>query len=121
VLEKGDVNQTYNIGGHNEQKNITVVECICTILDELRPTALNSKVSHLDSYRDLITYVPDRPGHDLRYAINANKIEKELGWAPAESFSSGLRKTVQWFLNNEVWWQAILNGSYKIERLGKGK
>lgn len=86
------------------------------MLEELVPT----KPAGVDKYEDLITYVTDRPGHDLRYAIDASKIERELGWVPEESFESGLRKTVQWYLNNKDWWQAVLNGSYQMERLGQG-
>ena len=120
AVTEGRTNETYNIGGHNEQHNISVVRAICTLLDELRPTLSNHKTEHISSYSELITYVPDRPGHDQRYAIDASKIELELGWTPDETFSSGLRKTVEWFLNNEKWWQAVLNGSYRPERIGEG-
>ena len=116
VVTRGVVGETYNIGGHNEQQNIDVVQGICGLLEELAPT----KPAGVAFYRDLITYVKDRPGHDLRYAIDAGKIERELGWTPSESFESGLRKTVLWYLNNSQWWQAVLDGSYQLERLGTG-
>ncbi|MGS2718006.1 dTDP-glucose 4,6-dehydratase [Eionea flava] len=114
VLCSGSVGETYNIGGHNERKNIEVVETICGILDELRP----NKPDGIDRYHDLITFVDDRPGHDVRYAIDASKIQKELGWVPEETFESGIRKTVEWYLSNESWWQSILDGSYQGQRLG---
>ncbi|MCF4009275.1 dTDP-glucose 4,6-dehydratase [Rheinheimera sp. UJ63] len=119
VVSEGVVGETYNIGGHNEKQNIEVVRAICELMDELAPMhergyPLNTKHS------SLITHVTDRPGHDLRYAIDASKIERELGWKPAETFESGLRKTVQWYLENKVWWQAVLDGSYQFERLGQG-
>ena len=119
VITEGRVGETYNIGGHNEKQNIEVVHAICELMDELAPMhdrgyPLNTK------HATLITYVKDRPGHDLRYAIDAGKIERELGWQPAESFDTGLRKTVQWFLANNDWWQAVLDGSYSLERLGQG-
>lgn len=117
VVTRGAVGETYNIGGHNEQQNIAVVEQICHLLEELAP---EQKPAGLQQYRDLITYVQDRPGHDLRYAIDASKIERELGWRPAETFETGLRKTVQWYLTNQSWWQAVLDGSYSLERLGAG-
>ncbi len=111
----GQPGETYNIGGHNEKKNIEVVKYICSLLDELSPR--NDGIS----YAEQIVYVQDRPGHDLRYAIDPSKIEKELGWTPAETFESGLRKTVEWYLNNKDTWCAnVLNGSYKLERLGTG-
>ncbi|WP_288739216.1 dTDP-glucose 4,6-dehydratase [uncultured Rheinheimera sp.] len=116
VATLGLIGETYNIGGHNEKQNIEVVRTLCTLLEELVP----AKPAGVDKYEDLITYVTDRPGHDLRYAIDASKIERELGWVPEESFESGLRKTVQWYLNNKDWWQAVLNGSYQMERLGQG-
>lgn len=111
VLMQGKIGETYNIGGHNEKKNIEVVKMICKILDELRPKE--------KSYEELITFVADRPGHDRRYAIDASKMQKDLGWVPQESFETGLRKTVQWYVDNESWWQNVLNGSYKLERLGE--
>ena len=114
VLTKGEVGETYNIGGHNEKRNIDVVCGLCQLLEEL---ALN-KPEGVARYEDLITFVADRPGHDLRYAIDASKIERELGWRPQETFASGLRKTVEWYLANEDWWQAVLDGSYHGERLG---
>ncbi len=114
VATRGKSGETYNIGGHNERKNIEVVETICDLLEELAPHKPNG-VAH---YRDLITFVADRPGHDLRYAIDASKIETELGWTPDETFASGMRKTVQWYLTNETWWQQVLDGSYQGERLG---
>lgn len=115
VVTQGVVGETYNIGGHNERQNIAVVEQICSLLEELAP---ERKPAGLLKYRDLITYVQDRPGHDLRYAIDAGKIERELGWRPAETFETGLKKTVQWYLANQSWWQAVLDGSYSLERLG---
>jgi dTDP-glucose 4,6-dehydratase len=114
VATEGTVAETYNIGGHNEKTNIDVVKTICSILDELVPC----NFAHVTHYADLITYVKDRPGHDVRYAIDASKIEKELGWTPEESFETGIKKTVQWYLNNKKWWQAVLDGSYQRERLG---
>ncbi|WP_031571272.1 dTDP-glucose 4,6-dehydratase [Rheinheimera texasensis] len=116
VVSQGVVGETYNIGGHNEKQNIEVVELICDLLEELAP----EKPTGVSHYRDLIRFVSDRPGHDLRYAIDASKIERELGWRPQETFESGLRKTVFWYLSNKPWWQAVLNGSYKLERLGQG-
>ncbi|HHJ4328208.1 TPA: dTDP-glucose 4,6-dehydratase [Klebsiella pneumoniae] len=111
VLSRGEVGQTYNIGGHNEHSNLEVVRRICTLLDELAPAE--------QPHARLITHVKDRPGHDLRYAIDAGKIERELGWRPQESFETGLRKTVQWYLDNRSWWQNVLNGSYQLNRLGE--
>ena len=105
---------TYNIGGHNERRNIDVVETICGLLEELCP----QKPQGVAHYRDLITYVTDRPGHDMRYAIDADKIANELGWTPQETFESGIRKTVLWYLNNETWWRRVQDGSYSGERLG---
>ncbi|MFV9670825.1 dTDP-glucose 4,6-dehydratase [Pantoea sp. Ep11b] len=115
VVSHGRAGETYNIGGHNERRNIEVVETICTLLEEL---ASEQKPAGLAHYRDLITYVTDRPGHDQRYAIDASKIAQELGWVPQETFESGLRKTVAWYLANPAWWQAILDGRYQGERLG---
>jgi dTDP-glucose 4,6-dehydratase len=114
VLTKGEVNETYNVGGYNEKKNIEVVKTICSLLDELHP----EKPAGIEKYEDLITYVTDRPGHDLRYAIDATKITNELGWRPEETFESGIRKTVQWYLDNQVWCQRVQDGSYARERLG---
>ena len=116
VATHGDVGETYNIGGHNERTNLQVVETICALLEELRP----EKPEGINAYADLITFVTDRPGHDLRYAIDASKIERELGWRPAETFDSGIRKTVVWYLENPQWWQAILSGKYQMQRSGKG-
>lgn len=114
VVMEGEIGETYNIGGHNEKQNIEVVKTICSILDELRPEHPND----ISSYAELITYVADRPGHDARYAIDASKIKRELGWVPEESFDTGIRKTVEWYLNNEDWWSRVLDGSYQGERLG---
>ena len=117
VVTEGKVGETYNIGGHNEKANLDVVKTICAILEELAPIK-NSPLS-IQNYESLITFVKDRPGHDVRYAIDASKIERELGWKPEETFETGLRKTVQWYLNNKHWWQAVLDGSYSRERLGE--
>lgn len=114
VVTTGKVGETYNIGGHNERRNIEVVETLCELLEEMAP----KKPAGLRHYRDLITRVADRPGHDRRYAIDAGKIERELGWRPQETFESGMRKTVSWFIENPAWWQSILDGSYRAERLG---
>jgi dTDP-glucose 4,6-dehydratase len=116
VVNQGVVGETYNIGGHNEKRNLEVVETICALLEELVP----DRPAGVESYRDLITFVQDRPGHDLRYAIDASKIEKELGWVPEESFESGIRKTVQWYLDNETWWQQVMDGSHRLQRIGEG-
>lgn len=110
VATEGKVGETYNIGGHNEKTNLAVVETLCDLLQELAPQQA--------SYRELITFVTDRPGHDVRYAIDASKIERELGWTPSEIFETGLRKTVQWYLANETWWKRVQDGSYQGERLG---
>lgn len=117
VVTEGVVGETYNIGGHNEKQNIEVVRTLCSLLEELAP----HKPAGIKHYLDLITYVTDRPGHDLRYAIDASKIERELEWKPEETFETGLRKTVQWYLVNKEWWQAVLDGSYQLERLGELK
>ncbi|MGE8504103.1 MAG: dTDP-glucose 4,6-dehydratase [Pseudomonas sp.] len=114
VVSKGKVGETYNIGGHNEQKNLDVVRAICTLLEELAP----QKPTGISRYEELITYVQDRPGHDLRYAIDASKIERELGWVPQETFETGLRKTVQWYLENLDWCRRVQDGSYQGQRLG---
>ena len=114
VLTKGKVGETYNIGGHNEKTNLEVVHTICDLLEELAP----EKPSGIEKYRDLITFVKDRPGHDARYAIDASKIERELGWVPEETFETGLRKTVQWYLTNAPWWERVLSGAYRMERMG---
>ena len=115
VVTTGEVGETYNIGGHNEQTNIHVVRTLCALLEEL---AADRKPVGVTRYEDLITFVKDRPGHDARYAIDASKIERELGWVPQESFDSGLRKTVQWYLANEAWWQRVLSGAYQLQRIG---
>lgn len=147
VVTEGEIGETYNIGGHNEKQNIEVVETICAILDELRPRetatsqaprsdegvivssstvipssstviASAAKQSSATSYKSLITYVTDRPGHDRRYAIDASKIAKELNWQPEETFESGIRKTIQWYLDNQAWCKNVQDGSYQRERLG---
>ena len=114
VVTEGKVGETYNIGGHNEKANIDVVRTICQLLEELVP----NKPKGVVKYEDLITYVKDRPGPDVRYAIDAAKIGRELGWKPQETFESGIRKTVEWYLNNKKWWTRVLDGSYNRERLG---
>ncbi|MFJ4289069.1 dTDP-glucose 4,6-dehydratase [Cupriavidus sp. NPDC089707] len=106
VLARGQLGETYNVGGWNEKTNLDVVHTLCDLLDELRPKAAGS-------YRDQITFVKDRPGHDRRYAIDARKLERELGWKPAETFESGLRKTVQWYLDNQAWVQDVMSGEYR--------
>ncbi|XGA79234.1 dTDP-glucose 4,6-dehydratase [Halomonas sp. CH40] len=140
VASEGEIGETYNIGGHNEQTNLHVVETICEILDELVPSEkLDVRSEELGvrstpapltspqgahasqaqrSHKELITFVTDRPGHDVRYAIDASKIERELGWVPEETFETGLRKTVQWYLENRQWWQRVQDGSYQGQRLG---
>ncbi|MET2950658.1 dTDP-glucose 4,6-dehydratase [Vibrio owensii] len=117
VVTEGKIGETYNIGGHNEKANIEVVKTICSLLEEFRP----NKPAGVESYESLITYVKDRPGHDVRYAIDATKIARELNWTPEETFESGIRKTVEWYLNNQQWWQRVLDGSYSLERLGAGE
>ena len=117
VVTQGKIGETYNIGGFNEQQNIQVVRTICELLEELAP----NKPQGIAHYADLITHVTDRAGHDVRYAIDASKIQRELGWTPQETFESGIRKTVQWYLDNQAWWQRVLDGSYKLERLGKAE
>nr|WP_322939467.1 dTDP-glucose 4,6-dehydratase [Pseudomonas sp. s4] len=116
VVTEGEVGETYNIGGHNEKRNIEVVRTLCSLLEEL---AADQKPAGVDRYEDLITFVKDRPGHDVRYAIDASKIEHELGWKPEETFETGLRKTVAWYLNNREWWQRVLNAEYQLGRLGE--
>jgi dTDP-glucose 4,6-dehydratase len=119
VAKEGKIGETYNIGGHNEKANIDVVKTICELLEELVPTNCHSREGvNPKGFESLITYVKDRPGHDVRYAIDASKIERELGWVPEESFDTGIRKTVEWYLKNEKWWSRVLDGSYSLERLG---
>ena len=117
VVTQGKIGETYNIGGFNEKQNIQVVRTICELLEELAP----NKPQGIAHYADLITHVTDRAGHDVRYAIDASKIQRELGWTPQETFESGIRKTVQWYLDNKAWWQRVLDGSYKLERLGNAE
>lgn len=112
VVTEGAIGETYNIGGHNEKQNIEVVRTICAILDELKPQ------SNGQPYESLITFVTDRPGHDVRYAIDATKIKNDLGWTPEETFDTGIRKTVEWYLNNLEWCRRVQDGSYQRERLG---
>lgn len=115
VVTEGKAGETYNIGGHNEKKNLDVVMALCDLLETLAP---ERKPSAIKKYSDLVSFVKDRPGHDRRYAIDAGKIERELGWKPEETFETGLKKTVEWYLNNESWWQNVLSGAYRLERLG---
>ena len=115
VIEKGTIGQTYNIGGNNEIENIQIVNTICDILDKKIPR------KNQESYKMLIDYVKDRPGHDFRYAINSDKIKKELGWVPKESFKSGIEKTVNWYLKNSEWWKKIQKNTYNQKRLGLKK
>jgi len=110
VASKGKIGETYNIGGHNEKKNIDVVLTICEILDELVPSN--------NAYSKLITHVNDRPGHDMRYSIDGSKIQNDLGWIPLETFKWGIRKTVQWYLDNQSWCHHVQDGTYKRKRLG---
>lgn len=114
VMQDGTDGETYNIGGHNEKTNLEVVKTICAILDELWP----KHPGKIEKYEELITHVTDRPGHDQRYAIDASKIEQQLGWRPDETFESGIRKTVKWYLENDSWCQHVLDGSYQGERMG---
>lgn len=125
VATQGKIGETYNIGGHNEKQNIEVVKTICDILDQIKPPAeqglKDSTGQLLTSYSKILTYVADRPGHDMRYAIDASKIARELGWTPQETFESGIKKTVEWYLNNQAWCQNVQDGSYQRERLGKNE
>jgi len=116
VLEAGQSGATYNIGGLNEKTNLDVVRTICAILDE----RVSSKPEGVERFAELITFVKDRPGHDERYAIDASKISADLGWTPAEDFEGGIRKTVSWYLENVQWWQRVMDGSYRLERIGAG-
>jgi dTDP-glucose 4,6-dehydratase len=116
ALEAKD-GETYNIGGRNEIKNIDVVKTLCALLEELVP----NKPYGVERYEDLITFVKDRPGHDARYAIDASKIQRDLGWLPMETFKTGLRKTVKWYLSEQNWWQRVLDGNYRLGRLGRGE
>ena len=114
VVTEGKVGETYNIGGHNEKTNLEVVETTCMLLEELAP----HKPSGLINFRDLITFVKDRLGHDVRYAIDSSKIQRELGWVPEETFETGLRKTIQWYSDNTSWWERVVSGAYRMERIG---
>ncbi len=115
VATEGKSGETYNIGGHNEKQNIEVVKTICAILDELVP----EHPTEIQRYEELISYVADRPGHDLRYAIDASKMQQELNWQPQETFETGIRKTVEWYLANKTWCEHVQDGSYQRQRLGK--
>jgi dTDP-glucose 4,6-dehydratase len=115
AVETGQAGETYNVGGRSERKNIDVVLTICRILDDLVPEGPPG------GHESLISYVTDRPGHDFRYAIDSTKIERELGWEPQVTFEEGIRRTVEWFLENRWWWQRILDGRYRLERLGTGR
>ena len=112
ILQKGTIGETYNVGGNNEIKNIQIVEVICDVLIDIHPAGSGK------SYHELITFVKDRPGHDFRYAIDASKLKKEIGWEPKESFNTGIQKTIEWYLKNEEWWKTIQENTYKQERLG---
>lgn len=114
VATRGKIGETYNIGGHNEKQNLEVVRNICAILEQLAP----AKPQGVINYADLISFVADRPGHDKRYAIDSSKIARELGWRPQETFETGLRKTVAWYLENTQWWDRVLSGDYRLDRIG---
>ena len=114
VYKRGKINETYNIGGNNEIKNIDIVNTICEILDSIKPNTNGS-------YKSLITYVEDRPGHDFRYAIDSTKIKENLGWKAAESFQTGIKKTIEWYIDNEAWWKNIQEKKYNQRRLGINK
>lgn len=115
VALEGKLGHTYNIGGNNEKTNIEVVQSICSLLEDLKP----QKPNGVNYYKDLIQFVQDRPGHDRRYAIDSSKINRELNWSPEETFETGLRKTVEWYLDNESWWKRVLSGDYQLTRFGK--
>ncbi len=112
IIENGKIGETYNVGGNNEIMNIDIVKTICNILDEIKPS------THLKSYMELITFVTDRPGHDFRYAIDSSKLKNELNWQPKETFETGIKQTINWYLENQSWWQDIQNKTYQQERLG---
>ena len=112
IAEKGRIGESYNVGGNSERTNIDVVKTICRLMDELAPD------TGIGAHEKLITFVRDRPGHDLRYAIDAGKIRDELGWSPQESFETALEKTVRWYLDNREWWERVRHGGYRGERLG---
>lgn len=114
VLARGNVGETYNIGGSSERTNLEVAHAVCDALEERAP----GRKDGVEHYRDLITFVADRPGHDRRYAVDTSKVEGELGWRPQRTFSTAIAETVQWYLDNEAWWAAVLSGSYRLERLG---
>ena len=116
VLTEGRIGETYNIGGNNERRNLDVVRHICGLLEQMAPDAAGP-----DGFESLVTFVADRPGHDSRYAIDAGKIERELGWKPRETFETGLEKTIRWYLDNRDWWMRVLDGSYRLERIGRAK
>jgi dTDP-glucose 4,6-dehydratase len=122
VALTGEISETYNIGGHNELQNIEVIETVCNILDKLKPIAQNQTIKHLKlnikNYKDLMVFVKDRAGHDVRYAIDATKIDKELNWTPDETFATGIKKTVEWYLEKTIWCDRVKDGSYQGERLG---
>ena len=118
VLTRGRVGETYNVGGNNERTNIDLVRMLCHLMDELRESE-KWKVESGKSCEELITFVTDRPGHDMRYAIDTSKIRNELGWEPKENFESGFRRTVEWYLENRAWWENILSGDYRLERQGQ--
>ncbi len=117
IMSEGELGETYNVGGHNEKTNLEVVKEICAILDELRPNHPNG----IKCYEELITYVADRPGHDMRYAIDASKIKQDLNWLPEETFETGIRRTIEWYLKNPMWCQRVQDGSYQRDRLGLGE